>query len=58
MCRNINTEYCTQTSYNHKLQLLLRNSALDFLKQPLVTVGRGLHVSYRDGSMQSLAINA
>ena len=25
--------------------------------KPLVTVGRGLHVSYRDGSMQSLAIN-
>ena len=31
--------------------MLLRNSALDFLKQPLVTVGRGLHVSYRDKTL-------
>ena len=38
----VHTEYCTQTnySYNYEQQLLLRNSALNFLKQPLITVER------------------
>ena len=44
MCKAyiVHTEYCTQTnySYNYEQQLLLRNSALDFLKQPLITVER------------------
>ena len=43
----VHTEYCTQTnySYNYEQQLQLRNSALDFLKQPLITVECQLYVS-------------
>ena len=44
----VHNEYCTRTNYsynNYYEQQLLRNSALDFLKQPLVTVERSVYMN-------------